>query len=83
MPPPNDDDASNTLLSSDDEHNDPPLSQTATAAFRQLEFFVQESHPTRLTEYLALQNAAKQTNEDPTALSTLIRGWPTTSNEQK
>jgi hypothetical protein len=59
------------------EEPDPAiLSQTASAHFQRICFFVQEHHPTRLDEFIATLHAAQQANEDPAIIDRQTHSWP-------
>jgi hypothetical protein len=74
---------SDTLHSSHDEIDDLeyPLSQTASADYARIQFYVEANHPGRITEFQTLLRHFKTTNGDPTALWTRISSWTNDNNE--
>ena len=75
---------SDNLLTSHDELDELkyPLSQTAAAEFRGMQFHVEEFHANRIDEFKTLLRHFRTTQGDPTALWTRIRSWNNRSNEQ-
>jgi hypothetical protein len=65
-------------MDQDSTHSDnfpPDLSQTACVSFRQLQFQVEQHHPTRLPEFRTILKNAIANNENPATLSLQISSW--------